>query len=141
VDDPRALRIAKRFALGWGLLLTIAALLYRAQGTPVVVLALSIASFTYGALLGGFFLGILWRRARQADAIAGMVAGIVGMSFLGAFANIAWPWYVLIGTTLTMLVGIISSGIRMLSGKTRSQEELLLESNRSARRADTASRN
>src|SRR5262249_5637304 len=48
VDDPRALWLAKRFALGWGLLLTIAALLYRAQGTPVVVLALSIASFTYG---------------------------------------------------------------------------------------------
>src|SRR4029079_19298917 len=93
---------------------------------PVVVVALSIASFTYGALLGGFFLGILWRRAIQRDAILGMSVAIVVMSFivfakqllpvfpsmtstLTAFGKIAWPWYVLIGTTITMLVGMASS--------------------------------
>jgi hypothetical protein len=30
-------------------------------------------------------------------------------SLLGGVARIAWPWYVLIGTSLTMLVGILSS--------------------------------
>ena len=108
-DDPGALRLAKRFALAWGLVLTLMALAYRAQGTPVVVLALSIASFTYGALLGGFFLGILWPRARQRDAITGMSIGIAGMAALGLFAHIAWPWYVLIGTAFTLLSGMASS--------------------------------
>ena len=28
---------------------------------------------------------------------------------LGPFANVAWPWYVLIGTTITMTAGTISS--------------------------------
>jgi hypothetical protein len=28
---------------------------------------------------------------------------------LGPFARIAWPWYVLIGTSVTMLVGVLSS--------------------------------
>jgi hypothetical protein len=28
---------------------------------------------------------------------------------LGGVAKIAWPWYVLIGTTITMVVGILSS--------------------------------
>src|SRR5262249_40251211 len=102
-------RLAKRFALAWGLVLTLMALAYRAQGTPVVVLALSIASFTYGALLGGFFLGILWPRARQRDAITGMSIGIAGMAALGLFAHIAWPWYVLIGTAFTLLSGMASS--------------------------------
>lgn len=126
VDDPATLRVGKLFSLLWGVALLIASLLYREQGTPVVIVALSIASFTYGALLGGFFLGILWRRAIQRDAILGMASGILVMTFvvfakqlgpllpgiggtLKSFSTIAWPWYVLIGTTVTMVTGILSS--------------------------------
>src|SRR5436305_722347 len=125
-DDPRTLRMAKLFTLFWGVVLLVAALLYRQQGTPVVVIALSIASFTYGALLGGFFLGMLWSRAAQRDAITGMAVGIVTMSFvvfakqmipifpsmtglLTTLSHIAFPWYVLIGTTFTVGVGVLSS--------------------------------
>ena len=125
-DDAATLRFGKLSALAWGVVLTGGALLYKEQGTPVVVVALSIASFTYGALLGGFFLGILWTRAIQRDAILGMSVAIVVMSFivfakqllpvfpsmtgvLTDLSKIAWPWYVLIGTTITMLVGITSS--------------------------------
>jgi solute:Na+ symporter, SSS family len=125
-DDKREFRLARLFSLLWGIGLLVAALLYRQQGTPVVVVALSIASFTYGALLGGFFLGMLWRRAIQRDAILGMAVAIVVMSFivfakqllpvfpsmsgpLTTLSKIAWPWYVLIGTTITMTVGILSS--------------------------------
>ena len=125
-DDPRTLRMAKLFTLFWGVLLLVAALLYRQQGTPVVVIALSIASFTYGALLGGFFLGILWPRAVQRDAIVGMAVGIVAMSFvvfakpmmsifpgmtglLTTLSHISFPWYVLIGTSFTVGIGILSS--------------------------------
>ena len=92
----------------------------------MVVIALGIASFTYGALLGGFFLGIFVNRAVQRDAILGMSLAIFVMSFivfakqvigwvpslagpLAPFARIAWPWYVLIGTSITMLVGTLSS--------------------------------
>jgi len=125
-DDKKTFKAARLFSLAWGVMLLGAALLYRQQGTPVVIVALSIASFTYGALLGGFFLGMLWRRAIQRDAILGMAVAIVVMSFivfakqllpvfpsmtdtLTTLSRIAWPWYVLIGTTITMLVGILSS--------------------------------
>ncbi len=125
-DDPRTLKVGKLFALAWGLVLTGGALLFKAQGTPVVVIALSIASFTYGGLLGGFFLGIFWRRAIQRDAILGMSVGIGCMAFivfakqlvaaypslapyLTQFAGIAWPWYVLIGTSITFGTGVLSS--------------------------------
>lgn len=125
-DDPRTLKVGKLFALGWGLVLTFGALLFKAQGTPVVVIALSIASFTYGGLLGGFFLGLFWERANQRDAITGMSVGIFAMAFivfakqltaafpqlgdtLGGVASIAWPWYVLIGTSLTFVTGLLSS--------------------------------
>ena len=125
-DDAATLRFGKLSALVWGIVLTGGALLYKEQGTPVVVVALSIASFTYGALLGGFFLGITWTRAIQRDAILGMSVAIVIMAvivfakqllpifpsqteLLTNLSKIAWPWYVLIGTTITMLVGITSS--------------------------------
>ena len=81
-NDPETLRMGKFFALIWGVGLTAGALLFREQGTPVVVVALGIASFTYGALLGGFFLGIFWRRAVQRDAITGMSVGIFAMAFV-----------------------------------------------------------
>jgi Na+/proline symporter len=126
-DDPRTLRTGKMFALMWGVILTGGALLFPQDSkTPIVVVALSIASFTYGALLGGFFLGILSKRAIQRDAITGMSVGIIAMGFvvfakqlmpvfpamqgtLTTLSHIAWPWYVLIGTTFTVSVGVLSS--------------------------------
>ncbi len=119
-------RASRLFTLLWAVILIGGALLYRAEGTPVVVIALSIASFTYGGLLGGFFLAMLWPRAVQRDAITGMAIGIACMSvivfagrlaaamptlegLLQPFIGIAWPWYVLIGTTITLVAGVISS--------------------------------
>jgi solute:Na+ symporter, SSS family len=126
-DAPETLKMGKLFALVWGTVLTLGALLFpQESNTPVVVVALGIASFTYGGLLGGFFLGVFWARANQRDAITGMSVGIAAMSFvvfarqlgswfpvladpLAPFASIAWPWYVLIGTSITMATGILSS--------------------------------
>jgi SSS family transporter len=125
-DDPATFRAGRRFTLAWGIVLTGGALLFRDQGTPVVVVALGIASFTYGGLLGVFFLGNFWPRATQRDAILGLSIAIPSMAFvvfarqlssafpaiadaLGPFARIAWPWYVLIGTSITMIVGISAS--------------------------------
>jgi Na+/proline symporter len=112
-EDPHVLKMARLFTLAWGVVLTGGALLYRAQGTPVVAVALSIASFTYGALLGAFFLALVWARAKQRDAIIGMAVGLVTMAVVVFYPpvarHIAWPWYVLIGTTITLASGVISS--------------------------------
>ncbi len=125
-DDAALLLTSKRFTLFWAAVLVGGALLYRNEGTPVVTIALSIASFTYGGLLGAFFLGMRVQRARQRDAILGMSVGISIMSvvvFATPLSNwfpsiaptlepvrgIAWPWFVLIGTTLTFATGLLSS--------------------------------
>ena len=128
-SDAATFKAGRWFALAWGCALTFGALLFPEGKTPVVVIALSIASFTQGALLGGFALGIFVKRAVQRDAIIGMSVGIAIMAFivfakplsaaypwlastLGPFANVAWPWYVLIGTTITVTAGTISSFVR-----------------------------
>jgi SSS family solute:Na+ symporter len=125
-DDARLLRTSKRLTLVWAAVLIGGALLYRNEGTPVVTIALSIASFTYGGLLGAFFLGLLVARARQRDALLGMAVGISVMSLvvfatplstwfpavapvLAPIRGVAWPWFVLIGTSLTFATGWLSS--------------------------------
>jgi solute:Na+ symporter, SSS family len=122
LSETEKLAVGRRFTLMWAAVLIGGALLYRAQGTPVVIIALRIASFTYGGLLGGFFLALLWRRASQRDALIGMATGITAMTFV-VFANqlkgilpfleplgrIASPWFVLIGTSITVGVGVLAS--------------------------------
>jgi SSS family transporter len=139
--DAATFRAGRLFALMWGVVLTGGALLFPEGKTPVVVIALSIASFTQGALLGAFFLGIYNVRANQRDAITGMSVGIATMagvvfakplsaaypslkSLLGPVANVAWPWYVLIGLTITMTVASLLSlthtaPVRDAQGNTR----------------------
>ena len=42
---------------------------------------------------------------------------------LRPFTGIAWPWYVLIGTTITMSVGIVSSYTHSSSGEAEEARE------------------
>ncbi len=88
---------------------------FRNQNTPVVQLALSIASITYGGLLGTYVLGGLWPRARERDVITAIVVSVLAMTpiVLGVpwhvLPGLAWPWYVPLGTGVTVLVGTLSS--------------------------------
>jgi SSS family transporter len=126
--DPHHLfRVGRLASLAWGLALIGAALGFHtfsgAQGTPVVVLALSIASVTYGALLGTYILAgsaaVSGRDAIRAVAVtlpimlvvlfAAPLARETGLTFLSALGRLAWPWYVPLGTALAVLTGLASS--------------------------------
>ena len=96
-------------------MLVAGAMAFRNQNTPVVQLALSVASITYGALLGTYLLGGWWPRARQRDVIVAIIASVLAMTpvVLGVpwrlLPGLAWPWYVPLGTAVTVLVGMVSS--------------------------------
>jgi SSS family transporter len=127
-DPAHLLRVGRTFSLVWGLALVGAALFffYFASGsdTPVVVLALSIASITYGALLGTYILGGKWHRAQGVDAVravavtvavmlvvvfAKSLSSVNGFGWLDTVGRLAWPWYVPVGTLVAVGVGILSS--------------------------------
>ncbi len=112
------LRVGRWMTLLWAGVLVGGAMLFPDRQTPVVVLALSIASLTYGALLGTYLLGGLWPRTRQRDVIVAVCAGVLAMTpvVLGFpvhwLPGLAWPWYVPLGTAVTVLVGVVSSAVR-----------------------------
>jgi SSS family transporter len=132
-DDAHLLRIGRGATLAWAVLLVGGALLFiSGRDTPVVVVALSIASLTYGALLGAFVLA-RFARIRQRDAVAALVGGSLIMAvvvFAGrlaplfgnpacllALAKLAWPWYVPMGLVITLGIGMGASMIRGTEGQ------------------------
>ncbi|MFQ5927447.1 MAG: sodium:solute symporter [Terriglobia bacterium] len=99
----------------WGGVLIGLAMLAREWGS-VLEAGLTIASVTYGAMLGIFLLGRLTRRANASGTAVGMVAGLATMLYVRVFTAVAWTWDVLIGTLTTFAVGYAVS--RVLPAKT-----------------------
>ena len=127
-DPAHLLVVGRVFSAMWGIGLIAGALFFEhyaaGNDTPVVVLALSIASITYGALLGTYFLATRWPRARGRDVVACVVVTVVamlvvvfarplaarpGLAWLEPLARLAWPWYVPLGTLLAVGTGVILS--------------------------------
>jgi solute:Na+ symporter, SSS family len=105
LDDQKQLKLSRLFTIFWACMLVISAILFMESSRAVVEIALSIASFTYGGLLGTFLLGILNKKAKQEDALAGFVAGIFIMISVISLKLVAWTWYTIIGVIATLLIG------------------------------------
>jgi len=129
-DPVHLMRVGRVVSAVWGLALIGAALWFHGYATgtdtPVVVLALSIASVTYGALLGSYVLA-------GRDRVDGLDVGVAALSGMGlmlvvvfagrlaangvapglaGLGRLAWPWYVPLGTALTVLIALGSATLR-----------------------------
>jgi SSS family transporter len=106
LDQARLFQLSRRVTIFWGILLGILGILH--WGT-VLVAGLTIASITYGSMLGLFLLCLLNKRATARGAILGMACGLLVMLYIQFYGHIAWTWYVLVGTTITFLIGSAAS--------------------------------
>ena len=123
-EPAHLLKVGRIFSAVWGLGLVGGALGFYAYAsgtdTPVVVLALSIASVTYGALLGTYILAGRWPRAAGRDVVVATAVTLIamlivvfarplsaqaGLQWLLPLGRLAWPWYVPLGTAITLIVG------------------------------------
>ena len=127
-EPTHLLRVGRWLTLLWTAVLVAGAMTLRNQNTPVVQLALSIASITYGGLLGTYLLGGWWSRARQRDVVVAIIVSVLAMTpvVLGVpwrvLPGLAWPWYVPLGTAVTVAVGILSSMVGQADGRTGGQK-------------------
>jgi solute:Na+ symporter, SSS family len=107
-SDAHFLGIARWATVGWGVVLFLVGLVARHVGS-VLEAGLTIASILYGSLLGVFLLGLLTKRVQQNSAMIGMIAGLLLMIFIRLETNIAFTWYVVIGTAATFSTGYVMS--------------------------------
>jgi SSS family transporter len=117
VDELTRMRLSRALTVIWALILFGLALLSR-RGGRVLELGLSIASVSYGAMLGVFLLGILTKRTNARGALIGMICGLALNLFLWLAPGVtkevtgltvAWTWYVTLGTIVTFSVGYLTS--------------------------------
>jgi len=109
LNEKLELKISRMLTVFWAILLILSAMIFKESSRAVVEIALSIAAFTYGGLLGTFLLGLLFNKVKQKDALIAFAAGICAMIFVIFFSNIGWTWYTLIGVTVTIFTGVLLS--------------------------------
>jgi SSS family transporter len=105
-NDEGFLRLSRRMTLFWGVVLMGFGLM---TWGPVLEAGLTVASLPLGSLLGLFLLGTLNRRSNASGALAAMFTGLVTILCVWRLTNIAYTWYVLIGSVTTFLVGSLIS--------------------------------
>lgn len=111
LTPQQELRLSRLVTVGWATLLTVSALFFMSSGQTVVELALSIASFTYGGLLGTFLLGVISKTPRQRTALVSFGMGVAVMIGVISAGVVAWTWYTVIGAITTMVCGTVLSFI------------------------------
>lgn len=105
-DSARLLRLSRWMTLVWGAALLALGMVHWG---PLLEAGLSIASITFGALLGLFLLSFYNPRANAFGAITGMAVGLATMLYITFHTNLVWTWYVLAGTLVTLAAGSLAS--------------------------------
>jgi SSS family transporter len=112
------LRFSKYSTVFWAVALVLVAYVSR-EAKFVLNWAFSLRGLTGGALLGGLLLAVLWKKGRGTPLVAGMLTALVFMLLVLMLpkwdatrdfwmrwvgTEIFWPWYTLIGASVTLWV-------------------------------------
>jgi len=108
-DDRHFLRVSRLATLLWGVVIIAIALAAQYLQKSALELALSVASVPYGSMLGIFLLGVLTRRANSRGAFVGALCALAALGYVMQYTQIAWTWYVAIGSIVTFTIGLIVS--------------------------------
>ena len=109
VTPERQLRVTRVLTAVFGVVQIAVGIAGQWVQSSIVSSILGIAAFTTGIVLGVFFLGLFTRRVGQHAALAGLVVGLAGMTWIFFGTPLAWTWYALAGSLLTVAAGLAAS--------------------------------
>ncbi len=121
LEGRSGLALGRSLTLFWTALLAALAIGFSqlSQSQPAVQVGLGLLSVTAGGLLGAFLLCIYARRANQSDLLWAVGCSTVFMLVLWLGSKewipfplgqkIAWPWYSLLGSTISVATGLLLS--------------------------------
>jgi solute:Na+ symporter, SSS family len=112
-DD--AIFISRMMMVFWTVIFFFFAVSFSDTQNPIVELGLSIAGFTYGALLGAFYIG-RYTSYTTREVFPGLIACVTGMILIITYSSLAWPWFTLTGVLIFFTVSSVVHGfIRLAS--------------------------
>ncbi len=106
--QPDWVQLSRRLTAGFAALQVAIALLGSAVES-VVNSVLTVASFTAGAMLGVFALGLYFPQVGAQAALVGMGVGLGVLGALFAFTSVAYPLYAVLGAGATVAAGLVWS--------------------------------
>jgi solute:Na+ symporter, SSS family len=113
--EAEKFKFAKRSSFVWSIVLTLAALGFIGLEQQVVSVALSIASFTYGGLLGVFFLALFFEDVSPKSVAIGFLVSVSVMAVVITQTKLAWTLYTLIGSGITILASLVASRVMTIT--------------------------
>ncbi|HEX6189002.1 MAG TPA: hypothetical protein VFZ40_13070, partial [Pyrinomonadaceae bacterium] len=122
LSDAHYLKVSHWLTLVWGVVQIGVALLVRNQNRSALDQALSVASLINGPVLGVFLVGVFLKRVSEPPALIGMLASMAAMIYIRFATNIAWTWYVFIGSLITLVVAWLASLAFSAAPASRSQQ-------------------
>lgn len=105
-DEKRRILFSRFLTLIWAIAIVFIALLFTDQKSPVVVIALKLASILAGGIVGLYILG--FARSAEHTALAGFLASAAGMTAIAIFTKLAWTWYVPAGLGMCLTAAVIA---------------------------------
>lgn len=113
VEDARVLRVARRLAAAAGLIGTgIALALAAGEVQSLLLFFLKVLGLVMSGVAGVFSLGMLDRRARSADALAGAAACTALLAWLAFGTSVHLFLYPLAGIPACVAAGMLSARLR-----------------------------
>ena len=122
LSDAHYLKVSHWLTLLWGVVQIGVALLVRKQNRSALDQALSVASLINGPVLGVFLVGVFLKRVSEPPALIGMLVSMAAMIYIRFATNIAWTWYVFIGSLITLIAAWLASFAFSAAPASRSQQ-------------------
>ena len=115
-SDSHYLKSSRVMTVFWGIMVIPMAFAFISSGGSILEVLSKVASYFVGAKLAMFGMGFFSKHTTQRGLLIGVAAGFLGLLIIvgvfnikGIYHNIAWPWYVVIGGGINIIVSWVAS--------------------------------
>ena len=97
------LSFARKLTFGWAIISALVAMQFLGSTGSILETLSAVGSYFVGAKFAAFYLGFFSKRVKERELLIGILIGFIGVAGAAVYTDIAWPWYAVIGSLLTII--------------------------------------